>query len=472
MTELEKKLLNENAELKEKIALLEQTIAGLSLRIAELEEQVNKNSRNSSKPPSSDGYQKPKPRSLRKPSGKKAGGQKGHPGATLTIEKEADEVITHIPTNCVGCPHWQMCKGKAAVEETRRVVDISFEVHVIDHQILGVVCPHKGEYRAGEFPQEIKAHVQYGNNLQALVVALNTTGAVSNHRIHEILGNVFSIPLSTGTVSTMVRNCSEQLESVMEPLRQKIAQASYAHFDETGTRVDKKLQWVHVASTQQYTYLYLASRGQEGMDSGDVLPYFQGVAMHDCWQSYWKYTQATHAVCCAHLLRELNGVQDNHPKQTWAKKFASLLLRMKRAKELSEQNGLLVLDPFFLQQYDQEYDQILETAYQENPEPEAQGPGKKPKRGKVLALIDRLKKLKDCVCLFVKDFSTPFDNNQAERDLRMVKVKTKVSGCFRTEEGARDYLRIMSYVGTAKKQGVNPFHAILQAVSGKPQISW
>ena len=145
---------------------------------------------------------------------------------------------------------------------------------------------------------------------------------------------------------------------------------------------------------------------------------------------------------------------------------------MKRAKELSEQNGLLVLDPFFLQQYDQEYDQILETAYQENPEPEAQGPGKKPKRGKVLALIDRLKKLKDCVCLFVKDFSTPFDNNQAERDLRMVKVKTKVSGCFRTEEGARDYLRIMSYVGTAKKQGVNPFHAILQAVSGKPQISW
>lgn len=194
--------------------------------------------------------------------------------------------------------------------------------------------------------------------------------------------------------------------------------------------------------------------------------------MHDCWPSYWKYTQATHAVCCAHLLRELNGVQDNYPKQTWAKEFAYLLLRMKQAKELSEQCGLSILDPFFLQQYEREYDQILETAYQENPEPEAQKPGKKPKRGKVLALIDRLKRLKDGVCLFVKDFAAPFDNNQAERDLRMVKVKTKVSGCFRTEEGARDYLRIMSYVGTAKKQGVNPFHAILQAVSGKPQTSW
>lgn len=217
MTELEQELLAENAKLKEKITLLEQTIAGLLLRVAELEERVNKNSRNSSKPPSSDGYQKPKPKSLRKPSGKKAGGQEGHPGATLVIEKKADEVITHMPANCAGCPHWHMCKSKADVEETRRVVDISFEVHVTDHQILGVVCPYRREHRSGEFPQEIKAHVQYGDNLQALVVALNTTGAVSNHRIHEILGNVFSIPLSTwcgivpGSWKASWKRCAREL---------------------------------------------------------------------------------------------------------------------------------------------------------------------------------------------------------------------------------------------------------------------
>ena len=483
MTELEKKLLAENAELKakiaelertaaEKVAILEQTIAQLLVKIAELEERVNQNSQNSSKPPSSDGYRKPKAKSLRKASGKKPGGQEGHSGSTLTIEREADEIIAHIPARCAGCVKWGECQGKACVEETRRVVDVSFNIHVTDHQALAVKCPLTGEYHAGSFPEEVKGHIQYGKHLQGLVVALNTVGAVSHQRIHEIVGNVFAIPLSTASISKMVRSCSEQLEGVMEQLRGKIAGEEYAHFDETGTRVDREVAWVHVASTGEYTYLYLGKRGKEGMDKGGVLPDFQGVAMHDCWQSYWKYTQATHAVCCAHLLRELNGVEENHPEQHWAKQMAQLLVRMKRAKELSQQAGLSALDPFFIQRYEQDYEQILAAAYQENPEPEKRKDGKKAKRGKVLALIDRLKKLKECVCLFAKDFATPFDNNQAERDLRMVKVKTKVSGCFRTEEGANAFLRIMSYVGTAKKQGVNPFHAIMEAISARPLISW
>ena len=489
MTDLEKRLLAENAELREKaaqlasaleenaalrakISILEQTVAKLLLQIAELEEKLHQNSQNSSRPPSSDGYRKPHPKSLRKPSGKKPGGQNGHPGSSLKVERQADETVPHIPECCADCERRQECSGKMCVEETRRTVDVSFSIHVTDHQVMGITCPLSGTYCSGNFPEDIKGHIQYGENLQALVVALNTVGAVSNQRIHEIVGAVFSIPLSTGSISRMVRSCAENLSGVMEELRGKVAGAAYACFDATGIRVDKKLQWVHTASTGEYTYLYMGKRGREGMEKGGVLPYFRGTAMHDCWKPYWHYTQAVHGICCAHLLRELNAVRENHPQQTWAEKFEKLLLRMKRAKELSGQADISVMDPFFIQQYEKEYDTILAAACEENPEPETDGSGKKAKRGKVRALIDRLQNLKDCVCLFIRDFAAPFDNNQAERDLRMVKVKTKVSGCFRTEEGANAFIRIMSYVGTAKKQGVNPFHAIMEAVSGHPLASW
>lgn len=452
---------------------LQQKLDAVCQENADLKERLNKNSQNSSKPPSADGYKKPNPKSLRKPSGKKQGGQDGHKGHNLKIDVEPTETIQHMPSVCAGCPRYEECRGHACVAQTRRVADACVKIEVIAHEAMEIVCPYSNEYLRGQFPEEIKAAIQYGENLQALVVAFNTVGAVSANRIHELFGSVFGIPLSAGTIVNMVRHCAGNLVEIEEQLKRAAAGLDIAHFDETGTRVNNKLNWVHVASNRFLTYLYLSeNRGKLGMEEGDVLPAFHGIAVHDCWASYWNYG-SSHAVCCAHLLRELNGILDNHPDQSWAKSFKKLLLDMKKAKDDAQCESRTALDDDDIVRFEKRYDRILKKGYHQNPIP-PKPPGKRgrQKRGKIRALIDRLKEYKPAVCLFVKNFNVPFDNNQAERDLRMVKVKTKVSGCFRTSDGARYYLRIMSYVGTAKKQGVNPFYAILKAVSGDPIICW
>ena len=414
-----------------------QLIVQLNQTIQELKEQLNKNSKNSSKPPSSDGYKKPAPKSLRKPSGKKVGGQDGHQGTHLAVITAPDEIVIHMPSACKGCRHYQMCKGTACIAEKRHVIDAVVTVNVTEHQVLELpICMLHGDTRRGEFPADVKAAVQYGKNLQSLAVALNTVGAVSIKRTHEILSGVFNIPI------------------------------------ETGTRVDKKLWWVHDASNCEYTYLDISpKRGNAGMEQCGVLPEFKGIAMHDCWASYWNYPDIQHAVCCAHLLRELMGIDENHPEQKWASAFIDLLLEMKKVKDKAVEKGKDFLSYYHYHKFDKKYDELIGQARKENPLPETteKKRGRK-KKGKILALVERLANYKASVCLFIHNFNVPFDNNQAERDLRMIKVKTKVSGCFRTEEGARDYLKIMSYVGTAHKQGYNAYEAIKNAISGHPNF--
>lgn len=414
-----------------------QLIVQLNQTIQELKEQLNKNSKNSSKPPSSDGYKKPAPKSLRKPSGKKVGGQDGHQGTHLAVITAPDEIVIHMPSACKGCRHYQMCKGTACIAEKRHVIDAVVTVNVTEHQVLELpICMLHGDTRRGEFPADAKAAVQYGENLQSLAVALNTVGAVSIKRTHEILSGVFNIPI------------------------------------ETGTRVDKKLWWVHDASNCEYTYLDISpKRGNAGMEQCGVLPEFKGIAMHDCWASYWNYPDIQHAVCCAHLLRELTGIDENHPEQKWASAFIDLLLEMKKVKDKAVEKGKDFLSYYHYHKFDKKYDELIGQARKENPLPETteKKRGRK-KKGKILALVERLANYKASVCLFIHNFNVPFDNNQAERDLRMIKVKTKVSGCFRTEEGARDYLKIMSYVGTAHKQGYNAYEAIKNAISGHPNF--
>ena len=414
-----------------------QLIVQLNQTIQELKEQLNKNSKNSSKPPSSDGYKKPAPKSLRKPSGKKVGGQDGHQGTHLAVITAPDEIVIHMPSACKGCRHYQMCKGTACIAEKRHVIDAVVTVNVTEHQVLELpICMLHGDTRRGEFPADVKAAVQYGENLQSLAVALNTVGAVSIKRTHEILSGVFNIPIATGT------------------------------------RVDKKLWWVHDASNCEYTYLDISpKRGNAGMEQCGVLPEFKGIAMHDCWASYWNYPDIQHAVCCAHLLRELTGIDENHPGQKWASAFKDLLLEMKKVKDNAVEKGKDFLSYYHYHKFDKKYDELIGQARKENPLPETteKKRGRK-KKGKILALVERLANYKASVCLFIHNFNVPFDNNQAERDLRMIKVKTKVSGCFRTEEGARDYLKIMSYVGTAHKQGYNAYEAIKNAISGHPNF--
>lgn len=448
-------------------------IAQLNQTILELKEQMNKNSRNSSKPPSSDGFKKTTPKSLRKPSGKKAGAQNGHPGTHLSVIAEPDEIITHMPATCTGCPHYKRCKGTACIAEQRHVIDAVVTVTVVEHQALLVpFCRLSGGACKGEFPHEVKAKVQYGSNLQALAVSLNTVGAVSVNRTHEILSGVFNIPIATGTISNMVKRCADRLTDTVDEIKRRVIDSGLGHFDETGTRVDKKLWWVHDASNCEYTYLDISTkRGTIGMDQCGVLPEFKGIAVHDCWSSYWNYPDIQHAVCCAHLLRELTGICDNHPGQTWASGFIDLLLYMKKVKDKAVESKKESLSAYHYRKFDKRYEELIQLAREENPIPETtiKKRGRK-KRGKILALVERLVKYKGAVCLFVHNLIVPFDNNQAERDVRMIKVKTKVSGCFRSEEGARGYLKIMSYVGTAHKQGYNAYEALRSAISGCPDI--
>lgn len=468
MTQREKELTEQVERLTKLVNALVQELAEAKAEIAELKAQLNKNSRNSSKPPSTDGYRKPAPKSLRKPSGKKQGGQAGHKGSTLKVNIAPTDIEAHMPVACTGCPVYKECLGRACAVETRHVIDAKVDVQVTEHRSMELVCPYSNIRMRGEFPENIKAPVQYGDNLKAMVVAFNTVGAVSATRIHEIFGGVFNIPLSTGTVANMVHQFSELLEAPYAALKAAVVNMPVGHFDETGSRVDGHTKWVHVVSNDCLTYLYLDDkRGRTAMERQGVLPSFSGILVHDSLASYWQYGSG-HGLCCAHILRELNGVAETHPEQTWAPSFIKLLLDMKRAKDEAMSNRREWLDAKTRNEFSRRYGQILRRAYQENPPPSASTKHRgRRKRGHVLALIDRLKKRKASVCLFIEKFAVPFDNNQAERDLRMVKVKTKVSGCFRTDQGARDFLRIMSYVGTAKKQGVNAFRAIRQALAGR-----
>lgn len=471
-----RKALAENlkviASLNETVSQLTAIIESLNKQIQEQQEKLNKNSRNSSKPPSSDGLTKPSPTSLRQKTGKKRGGQAGHDGTCLSTLCDPDEVEQHMPAACQGCPHYEQCKGTACLAEARSIIDAVVTVTITEHQAMSVICPLCGQTLHGEFPVNVRGPIQYGENLQALTVSLNTAGALSINRIHEILGNVFDIPLSTGAISNIVHRFAEKISGPVASIAEKLKTVALSHFDETGTRVDGKTWWVHSASNALYTYLDIdRKRGAAGMDAIGILPVFSGIAVHDCWAPYWKYPALEHAICNAHITRELLGIMENHPEQKWASDFKLLLEEMKRIRDRAAERGKDALSSYYYRKFSRRYDEIIAVGLKQNPIPEATGKKRgRPKRGKIRALIERLQKQKNAVCLFIHNFAVPFTNNQAERDIRNVKVKTKVSGCFRTEQGARDYLKIMSYIGTAKKNHVNVHEAIRQAIVG--DIQW
>ena len=459
-------LTAQNSELIAKITELQQTIK-------ELEEKKNKNSKNSSKPPSSDGYAK-KPTSLRGKSDKKQGGQEGHEGSNLS-QRKPDRIVGCMPSKCSKCPRHDECMAKAKVTESRQVIDAVVTTEVVQYNKCRVTnCPLRGWSRDGRFPEGVNGPMQYGDNLQSLVVSLNTVGAVSIARTHEILANVFDIPLSTATIKSMISRCAGKLADVIPEIGNRLINSDVDNADETGIRVDKKLHWAHVLCNDKYTLITThQKRGWQAMEDIGYLLRFHGILIHDCWAPYWKHPGGiTHAICCAHLLRELTGVQENHPEYTWPTRFKELLLEMKKARDRRAEAGDTELSYYYQHKFSRMYDDIIDIAYTETPVPEPK-PGKRKgrkKRGKVLALVDRLKEYKASVCLFIKNFAVQFDNNQAERDLRMTKAKTKISGCFRTEEGAQEYLDIMSYVSTARKLGYNAYMAIQNAISGDPMF--
>jgi len=455
----------------ETIFKLNGTITALSEENALLKERLNKNSKNSSKPPSTDGFDKPKPKSLRKPSGKKQGAQIGHKGNGFSLLSEPDELVLHKPNACNGCLNVDNCKSCSA-SENKYVVDIKVATNVVAHNTISYSCPKlNGAIISGSFPSNVTSTMQYGDNLEALAIALNTSGMMSLKRTHEILSAVFGIPISAGTVFQMVKDCGAKLIATVDHIREVVTSLPLVHFDETGLRVDKKLHWVHSASNDLYTYLSIETkRGQVGMDASGVLPGFAGIAIHDFWKPYWGYAGVTHAVCNAHLLRELTGITDNHPDQIWANAMIKLLLRMKKICDRFVAQGKACLSYYYHHCFQMEYDNIIEQARRMNPiEDKPVGKRGRQKKGKIRALIERFVEYKESVCLFTKNFKVPFDNNQAERDIRMIKVKQKVSGCFRTKEGADTFATIMSYLGTATKHDINSYVAIKSALAGQSE---
>lgn len=457
----------ENMQLKAIIEKQAQQIAQLLERVDELTAMLNKNSRNSSMPPSSDGYKKPAPASLREKSGKKAGGQNGHKGNGFKFIRQPDETVEHKPCQCLGCPHAEDCIGK--VQDTRYKIDIELLTKMTAHKVLVYDCPlRNGEKLQGEFPEGLNSTIQYGNNVAALAVALNTRGMVSIGRTHELLSNVFGIPISAGTIQTMLHRCSEFVSSAVSEIKSKVIKLEIAHCDETGIRIGGKLQWVHSFSDQKWSYLAVEpKRGKDGMDKIGILTEFKGLIVHDSWAPYFRYEKLRHSLCCAHILRELTGIHEN-TGQEWAKTMIALLVEMKNDKDELIRNERSCFSWEQLKDFLDRYDNILREALALNPAPEESTlkRGRK-KRGKARALIERLILHKAEVCRFAEDFMIPFDNNQAERDLRMLKVKQKVSGCFRTKEGADDFMSLMTYTGTAQKHGVGAFHAIRNALEGK-----
>lgn len=459
----EEEYIHEIETLKAEVASLKETIANL---IA----MVGQNSRNSSKPPSSDGYAKPSPKSLREKSGKKPGAQNGHKGNGFKIVREPDETKEHKPCQCAGCPFDGECTGR--VSDTRYEVDIVISTRIVAHKALAFDCPlNSGEGIKGSFPAGINSTVQYGDNVAALAVALNTNGMMGVNRVHETINGVFGVPISVGTVAAMVSRCAKQVEPAVECIKEGITSAPLGHFDETGIRVEGSLHWLHSASDRLLTFLSVErKRGKEGMDAAGVLPEFTGIAIHDCWQPYFKYEGMAHGLCGAHFLRELANAHENTGQQ-WASNMAELLLEMLESKEELIRRGETRFSETQWAFLSGTYDALVAEAIETNPIAEKpKGKRGRPRRGKVRALADRLARYKGEVCLFATDFSVPFTNNQGERDLRMAKVKQKVAGSFRKLKGAKDFAAIMSYTSTCRKHGISAFEAIKHALCGNAFI--
>ena len=434
-----------------------------------LKEQLGMNSQNSSKPPSTDGLKKPQPKSLREPSGKKPGAQKGHKGTGLKLMKNPDETIEHYPVACEGCPNKLQCTS-FRVASTRYEYDIVLETKLTCHKQMACSCPNQNNKKiTGTFPESIKSSMQYGDNLRAFVVTLNASGMIAIKRLHDILKATFNIPISTGSINNMIVSMNEKLDPVLALIKNKVIDSEVVHFDETGIPVNGKGHWIHCSSTSELTYLTVhKNRGEEGVIDNGVLSHYKGIAIHDCWSTYFKFPNISHGLCVAHLLRELTGIFENDPKQVWAEKMIKHLLLMKTYKDNFIRSGLYEMKSLYLEHFLKKYDETLEEGIQMNPLPKViKSKRGKPKKGKIRALIHRLSIHKTAVCLFVTNFKVPFTNNQAERDIRMSKVKKKIVGTFRTYEGAQTFVKIMAYMSTLSKNGVGAFEAIKAVMKGE-----
>ena len=457
--------------LQEQVQELQQTVAKQAAEIQELRDQLAKNSRNSGKPPSSDGLKKPRTRNLRRKTGRRSGGQEGHPGHTLKMVEEPDHIEVHEVSECPQCAA-DLQVIEACELERRQVFDVPpVRIKVTEHQAAIKVCPQCGERIKANFPAEVPQHVQYGLRIKAQAAYLNNYQLIPLARTCELLGDFYGHAPAEALILDANAALVDQIEPSLEATRQQLIASPVVHFDESGLRVEGKLNWLHVAGTDWLTYYTVhPKRGQEGMRAMGILPVLEGRAMHDHWKSYFTFDHCQHALCNAHHLRELQFVMDQY-QQPWAEEMIQVLLNIKAEVDAAPLEQMS-LAPERLTHFEQRYDELISQGLKANPLPAAP-PSKKrgpKKQSPPKNLLDRLQQFKPQVLAFMHDLRVPFENNLAERDVRMVKIKQKVSGAFRTRSGAETFCAIRSYISTVRKHNLNVIDAIHDALSGNPFI--
>lgn len=453
----------ENERLRQEVTELRELLEAALARIKELEAQVGQNSRNSNWPSSRDKGKK-RTRSLRKKSNKQPGGQPGHEGHTLEFNPEPTRIVEHRPAECIHCQSEFGPDAKAQISNRRQVVDLPpMELEVTEHRTHRIVCDCCGRETSGIFPADVTNPVQYGPRIKGLVVYLKQAQLIPYERTREMLGDLFGVTISPGTLQNMIAGAAKRLAPVMEQIQSSLRHVHSLHCDESGFYIGGNRQWLHSAGSRQLTcYLPHPSRGTKALKAMGILDGFGGTAIHDFWSSYWTFDDCQHATCNVHLLRDLNA-QEEEGGQPWATRFKHLLLAAKAVVEEARQRGEHRLSPVRLAQVERIYGQLVNSALLANPPPPGGWPcGKRgrPKKTKARNLAERIDKYRRAILAFVYDVNVPFDNNLAERDLRMLKIQQKISGCFRSRQGAEDFCIIRSYISTLRKQNLNVWTAL------------
>lgn len=423
-------------------------------RIVELERRLGLNSGNSGKPPSSDGYgKKPSPQNLREKTGKKSGGQEGHEGKTLKQVENPNAVVDHYPSACAGCGG-ALGLAQARGHRKRQVFDLPKPqpVEVIEHRAHSCACPRCGAKTDASFPADVSARTQYGANIAALAVYLQHWHFVPEDRLAELMRDVFGIELTTATIAAMAQRKAAEWKPLADDIGEQVKQADVKHMDETGHRVAGVLQWLHVASTWLLTFYRTSSK------RGAMLEDVSGIIVHDFWRPYFTITGITHALCNAHHLRELKSLIEIE-KEPWALAMFRFLRHACHAANLARERKQ-PLKPAFLDWLSARYDAIVTQGLAFHDAMPPLDPAGSKKRGRRRRrtghnLLLRLRDHKHDALRFLTNPDVPFTNNQAERDIRMMKLKQKISGCFRTESGANTFATLRTVLSTARKQGWN-----------------
>jgi len=458
--------------LKKQTTLMEQQqeqTSQLSGQVKTLQERQGKDSHNSHLPPSSDRFVR-KPKSLRKQSEKKAGGQPGHPGSSLHWSSTPDEVVESHVESCEACQH-NLHEVPACHVERRQVVDVPPPRLIVrEYCAEQKQCPECQHITAAPFPEGVAAPIQYGPMLAATAVYLSQQQLLPLARACEVLRDLLGVQMSEGTVCELTKKCAAQLGQVEQHIKAALIQAEVIHQDETGLHVAGKRHWMHVTCTSTLTHYQVhASRGQAALEAIGILPAFAGISIHDGWASYFLYP-CSHACCNVHLLRDLLFLAEEQGCQ-WAADLKSLLLDMKEATQQARDHGKHWLDPLEVADWEAQFFHILDEGDVAHPRATAPpGTRGRSKQSPARNLLDRLRKYPQAFLCFLEDLRVDFDNNQAERDVRMVKLQQKISGCFRTFAGAEAFSRIRGYLSTLRKQDIPLLPALRATFCGHPLL--